>query len=80
MVPISGGGGFGFSGVAGVEYLTNMASVGRAEKFILLRLDRRSVMLCKALSVPSYSGSPSAPANCDLKSSREIRTSSSASS
>jgi hypothetical protein len=43
IVPISGGGGFGFSGVAGVEYLISIASLGRAEKFILLRLQFKSV-------------------------------------
>lgn len=44
MVPIAGGGGLGLAAVAGVVYLFIIAWVGRAEKFIFLRLDggRRS--------------------------------------
>ena len=38
MVPICGGGGSGFEGVAGVVYLLIIVCVGRAEKVIFLRL------------------------------------------
>lgn len=44
MVPISGLAGFGSAAVAGFEYRSIMASEGRAENFINLRLEDISLV------------------------------------